>query len=337
MLIAIEGPDGSGKSSLIEAIETEIAAMLTDDGPNLTMYHKGRPPEETRRCLLHEYAVSLEISDLFSHYHVADRWHWGERTYAPIKRPHTNKDGYGLLGKSGWRWVELFMQSRGMAQFMLFQKLDVIKTRVSARGDDFIDVSELEEIYNAYVETAHVSVITETIMPGTDSLGQLPAFARHIIDVATAVSRRAEHLHIFPQYIGPVKPKVLLIGDKRNVTDEYGDETILPFFPVTSSSGDFLLSSLPDTLWKHVGIVNGNEIEPSMLSALHRTLGRPPIAALGRMAEKALLKTTVHVDDYVTIPHPQAVRRFKHSEKEQYGNAILSISRREGANGWELQ
>jgi hypothetical protein len=337
MFIVIEGPDGSGKSSLIEAIKAEIASLLPDVGPDLISFHKGRPPEETRRCLLHEYAASLEKDDLFSHYYVADRWHWGERTYAPFKRPHTNKDGYGLLGKSGWRWVELFLQSRGVAQFMLYQKLDVIKARVSERGDDFIDVSELESIYNAYVETAHVSVLAETIMPGESSLGQLPAFARHIIDVATAVAVRAEPLQNFPQYIGPIKPKILLVGDERNVTEEFGDETLLPFFPVASSSGDFLLSSLPDTLWKHVGIINGNEIEPSMLSVLHRTLGQPPIAALGRMAEKALLRTTVHADDYVTIPHPQSVRRFRHSEKEEYGNAILSISRGEGANGWELQ
>lgn len=335
MFIAIEGCDGSGKSSLVDAIENEIRRQHPTI-ESVTRYHKGRPPEETRRCLLHEYAISLESADLQNEFHLADRWHWGERTYAPLKRPHTNKDGYGLLGIAGWRWVELFMQSRGMAQFFLYQKLDTIVARVSSRGDDFIDVSELETIYDAYKSTAKVAVLSEMIMPGDASLDNLPGFAAHIIDVANVVSRRAAPLRPFPQYIGAVRPKVLLVGDQRNITEEYGEETILPFMP-TSVSGDFLLSALPDQLWPHVGIVNGQEISPADLVDLHQTLGSPPIVALGRSAEGAILKTTIHVDDYSVIPHPQFVRRFHSSEKESYGEAIASIAAGTKIDRWSLK
>lgn len=336
MFIAIEGCDGSGKSSLVDAIENEIRVQRPDI-ESVVRHHKGRPPEETRRCLLNEYAISLESVDLLNEFHLADRWHWGERTYAPLKRPHTNKDGYGLLGLAGWRWVELFMQSRGMAQFFLYQKLDTIVSRVSSRGDDFVEVSELEKIYEAYTETAKVAVVTEIIMPGNASFDDLPGFAAHIIDVAGAVAQRASALQRFPQYIGAVRPKVLLVGDHRNVTDEYGDETILPFMPVNGNSGEYLLSSLPEGLWKHVGIVNGQEIEPQALVDLHKTLGSPPIAALGRSAESAILKTTIHVDDYVVVPHPQYIRRFHNAEKESYGNAILEISNGLKADKWNLK
>lgn len=336
MFIAIEGCDGSGKSSLVDAIETEIRRQRPDI-ESVTRYHKGRPPEETRRCLLTEYVISLESDDLHSGFHLADRWHWGERTYAPIKRPHTNKDGYGLLGVAGWRWVELFMQSRGMAQFLLYQRLDTIKSRVTERGDDFIDVNELEAIYTAYKETARVAILAETIMPGDAAINKLQGFAAHIIDVASAVSKRAAHLRAFPRYIGAVKPKVLLIGDQRNVTEEYGDETILPFMPVNGNSGDYLLSALPDDVWRDVGIVNGQEIEPSTLAELHLALGRPPIVALGRNAESAILKTTIHVDDYTVLPHPQFVRRFHNAEKESYGMAILDIANGKKVDRWELK
>lgn len=322
MFIAIEGSDGSGKSSLIDAIKKEIYNQRPDIS-HITLHHKGRPPEETRECLLHEYVLSLEHADLQEEVHLADRWHWGERTYAPIKRPHTNKDGYGLLGIAGWRWVELFMQSRGMAQFLLYQNLETIKTRVSSRGDDFVDVSELESIYKAYTETAKVAVIAETLLPGDASLDELPAFASHIIDVATTVSKRASALKEFPQYIGAVKPKLLLVGSDRR---EDGLDTILPFVPTEGSDGELLLSSLPAVLWKHVGIVNNQAIDPSDLYRLHKVLGSPRIAAIGKLAERAILKSTIHVDDYMTIPHPQNVRRYPDIYHKMYGDVILDVS-----------
>lgn len=335
MFIAIEGSDGAGKTSLIAAIEAEL--LRQRPGASITRHHKGRPPEETRRCLLHEYAISLEKNDLVNEIHLADRWHWGERTYAPIKRPHTNKDGYGLLGLAGWRWVELFMQSRGMTQFWLYQKLDVIKARVAERGDDFVDLSELEEIYDAYVETSKVAILAETIIPGDAGFDRLPGFAAHIIDVANVTSQRASFLRMFPRYIGAVRPKVLLVGDERNITEEYGEETILPFMPVANSSGSFLMASLPETLWRNVGIINGTEMDPGELSELHKALGRPRIAALGRGAEKAILRSTIHVGDYATIPHPQFVRRFRNSDLVDYGLQIQRISEGEGAGSWALQ
>ena len=336
MFIAIEGCDGSGKSSLISAIKEEIAS--SNSSAEIVMHHKGKPPQETRRCLLYEYAIDYETVDFASTIHLADRWHWGERTYAPIKRPHTNKDGYGLLGVAGWRWVELFMQSRGMAQFYLYQKPEVIKNRLSARGDDFITLDEIDQIYNAYNLTAKsAALISETIIPGESSIADLPEFAKHVIDIATAVAERARHLSKYPGYIGATKPSVLILGDKRNVVDVYGDETVLPFMPVNSNSGEFLLEALPEQLWPSVGIVNANEISSQDLMDLHVALGSPPIAALGRMAERAVLKTSIHVDDYVVMHHPQFVKRFKHSKKHEYGEAIARVSRKEHVKDWRIR
>lgn len=319
MFIAIEGSDGSGKSSLIDAVKKELYNQRPDIS-HITLHHKGRPPEETRECLLNEYALSFENVDFQTEVHLADRWHWGERTYAPIKRPHTNIDGYGLLGVAGWRWVELFMQSRGMAQFLLYQNLDTIKARVSSRGDDFIDVSELESIYNAYNETARVAVLAETILPGNSSLEDLPGFAAHIIDVAETVSKRASALRKFPQYIGAVKPKVLLITAEENTS------TSLPIVPTPGSTGEWVLSSLPHDLWKTVGVVNSQSISSSEMYDLHAALGNPPIAALGKSAERLILKTTIHTDDYVAIQHPQLIRDHGTATEKEFGEVIVDIS-----------
>ena len=322
MFIAIEGADGAGKSSLIAAIKAQLLAKQ----PDLVIidHHKGRPPEETRECLLYEYATSLENTDLCASVHVADRWHWGERTYAPTKRPHTNTDGYGLLGKSGWRWVELFMQSRGMAQFMLFQKLDVIRERVAARGDDYIEMSELEEIYNAYIETSQVAILAETIMPGKTSFESLPYFASHVIDVANAVAARAKWLREYPSYIGPSRPHILLVGDD-NDNSEFANSSNLPFMPVPGSYSEFLFEAFPDNLWKHVGIISTRLISSDELANLHAKLGRPTIVALGAGAERFILKTTVHVDDYVTIRHPRAAMG---DDRSEYGLQIQQTNKR---------
>ena len=336
MFIAIEGCDGSGKSTLIAAIEEELLAEQPD--LKIIKHHKGRPPEETRRCLLKEYAIDLQNVNLFDEIHLADRWHWGERTYAPLKRPHTNTDGYGLLGKSGWRWVELFMQSRGMAQFLLYQPIDVIIKRVGSRGDDFVNLDELSTIHKEYSRTSvNEAILADVLSPGDMPMREYPAYARRILDIAAEIANKARFLGAYPEYIGVPTPSVLIVGDRRNITEEFGEETILPFMPVSTSSGDFLMRGLPDGFWQTVGIVNGNEIDPARLGALHRDLGSPPVAALGRLAEKAVLRTTIHADDYVTLPHPQYVRRFRYSDCHEYGVAIQKISKRESVGEWELQ
>lgn len=327
MFIAIEGSDGAGKSSLIEAIKIELLKQQPD--LQITSHHKSKPPIEARECLLEEYVTSLENIDLYTSTHVADRWHWGERTYAPIKRPHTNTDGYGLLGKSGWRWVELFMQSRGMAQFLLFQKLDVIRERVAKRGDDYIDLSELEAIYNAYVETSKVAILAETIMPGTTGIESLYYFARHIIDVATATAERAKFLQAYPNYIGSIRPQLLIVGNDRSEHDLFASETNLPFVPTSGSDGEFILESLPEDLWKHVGMITTNHMTPDELSNLHKHLGRPMIAALGAKAERFILKTTIYVNDYATMRDPQYVYN---GQRDEYGLELEQISKRKNTN-----
>jgi thymidylate kinase len=336
MFIAIEGCDGSGKSTLINALEEELLAEQPD--LQIIKHHKGRPPEETRRCLLKEYAINLDRDDIFSQIHLADRWLWGERSYAPIKRPHTNTDGYGLLGKTGWRWVELFMQSRGMAQFLLHQPLDVIIERVGKRGDDFVNLDELATIHQEYSRTAAMeSILADILSPGAMDRRDYPAYARVILDTAAGIANRARFLGAYPEYIGVTRPSVLIVGDRRNITEQYGEESILPFMPISTGSGEFLMRSIPDSLWATVGIINGNEVKPERLRALHSELGAPPVAVLGRLAEKAIISAGVPPELCTILPHPQYVRRFRYSDCHEYGVAIQKVSMRESVGEWELR
>jgi len=323
MFIVIEGTDASGKTSLIEAVANEIKQRHV--GKHFMQFHKGRPLEETRRWVLKDYVNSIEHINFSQDCNaLSDRWHWGEITYAPKYRPHTSIDGFGLLGKAGWRWVELFLMSRGVASFWLYQPLDVIQRRLESRGDEFVKVDDLKEILENYSVASALSVsLTEQLTPPADSLDKIPEIAKHIVDVAEAMSEIVKPiLTKYPMYIGSPTPKVLLVGDKRNILEEYGEETKLPFMPVDSNSGDFLLSAIPTELWPKCGIVNAADIDIDDLSSLWEDLGSPRVVALGRNAEKGIIAAGIPFSEYDVLPHPQHVRRFNYKSSLEYGQVI---------------
>ena len=321
----IEGTDASGKSTLIEAVNEELVSRYGTE--RIARFHKGKPEEATRRWVLKDYVTSIEKQNWFRSIALSDRWHWGEVTYAPKYRPETNKDGYGLLGKAGWRWVELFLMSRGVAQYWLYQPLEVIEARLSARGDEFVKVDDLREILDQYHIASEQSRLSGKIQPEADSIEFVPQLAKDIVDNAALVEEQSKFLELFPYYIGPTRPKVLLVGDERNIVKRYGEETTLPFMPVDGNSAEYLLTALPDDLWMQVGIININDGDNKLsFNALWNALGFPKIAVLGRLAEKTLSKIPVHEDYYTVLPHPQYVRRFFNKTKEEYGQAIQRVA-----------
>jgi len=333
MFIIVEGPDAAGKSSMLDALDhhLEVACGIRA----VHHFHKGRPLEETRRWVLNEYVLSIDDLATSGACIVADRWHWGEVTYAPLKRPHTNKDGYGLLGRAGWRWVELFLLSRGATTWILSQPLDVLRARLEARGDDFVSSDELGSIVERYEfgETVAPSVV-ERLIPDPNEMSSLRAIARAVVDRAGFSSRQTFKLRTeYPEYIGPVTPKALLLGDRRNVTAKYGEETRLPFMPVDGNSGEFLLDSLPERVWPRVGIVNANELgDGERLHGLWSALGYPRVISLGREAENAAIAAGIEFEMAGTLAHPQYVRRFHAADKTEYGMAIAHL-----ANGEQLE
>jgi len=321
MFIVVEGPDGSGKSSVVSALIERATSMFSDR--EVVTYHMGRPAEETRAWVLNEWATSVANVNWTDGYIViADRWHWGEVTYAPIKRPHTCTDEYGLLGKGGWRLVELMLLSRGAVQFVMKQPLDVIVERVGVRGDDFVKTSELEKICELYDFGMRNAARVEVVSPDPYDMSALPALADRMLTIAKEREAQVKNVAQFPEYIGPARPSVLLVGDRRN--DPNGP--ILPFFPARGNSGDYLLTHLPDPFWKNVGIVNGTELCGSRMSLLWATIGRPRIVALGRMAEKSLKDASIPRELVNVVPHPQYVRRFHHRDGYEYGRAIERLS-----------
>lgn len=326
MFIIVDGPTCAGKSVLIE----QLASYLREYG-DIELVHKSQPEEHTRRWVLKDYVLNHEnyqpglSLDLLS-----DRWHFGEATYSPIYRPDSNKDGYGLLGQAGWRWVELFLLSRGALGIRLDAADDVLVERLQERGDDHVDDAEtLLTIADLYRQAATSSPSTQLVYD-TSNIKIDPINLDEIYFAALQLEALpANILGATPEYVGNPRPDVLLVGDKRNVTKKYGDETHLPFMPVDQSSGVWLLECLSDELWTQVGMVNGNDMTGD-LRQLWELLGRPRPVALGNNAEKSLLASGFDPVEYSVIRHPAHARRFDYAGKLSYGNSIAEAATLKG-------
>lgn len=331
MFIIVEGPTCSGKSMLIERLTSEL-------GNNINHQHKDRPKELTRRWVLQDYVLGHE--DYFprmSHL-LADRWHFGERTYAQVYRPETNVDGFGLLGQAGWRWTEMFLASRGAVIATLTADNQTLINRLHERGDDHVkSVDDLLRISSLYEMARRDSSVVGAIYDGSDPWDDEKY--DHFVTSLWAEAKRREDLsegilkwHEGKGYVGSLAPTALLVGDMRNITEKYGEETRLPFMPVDGNSGEFLLNALPEMFWRGVGIINGGETED--IGLLHETIGEPPIVALGNEAAKYL--SAQGIDDYIKLPHPQYVRRFHNKQQTEYGKAIM-MAATTGENTWTPQ
>jgi hypothetical protein len=301
--------------------------MASEEYPDrkIVQFHNGRPEEESRQWCLERWTRDIEKMNWHSeNLGIADRWHWGEITYAPLKRPHTCKDEYGLLGVAGWRFIELTLLSRGVTQFVVKQPIETLIDRVSKRGDDFVNIDELTRISELYDFGIANSARVEILTPDADSVEEIPTLCKRILSISKTRHQETENLSQFKEYIGAPRPKALLVGDRRN---NQFDTPVLPFYPINGNSGDYLLSCLPAPFWKSVGVVNGTESCGPRLKLLWEVLKKPRIVALGRMADKAIRTSGIPIEMINTVPHPQYVRRFHHHDRYEYGLAIQRLSR----------
>lgn len=301
MFVILEGCDGSGKSTVADQLvsELEYRGFITQ------ALHRGVP----ERDVLEEYQLDVEwyrpnTDDAI----VADRWHWGDIVYGELYRGAS-----ALGGPEGgtFRYIELFLRSRGAVTVLVEQTEEEILRRLRARGEDYLKDEHIEHVLRRYREVAAASAtgMLTTDDPDADAILKLAEFWH----LTTA------DLAPFPTYIGGRTPRVLLVGDKRSDPNGPSKTAFRPG-KGNNGSGAFLLEALPSTLWGEVGICNANEEED--LPALLDVLAAPPVIALGHEASKALRKQGI---EHSAVPHPAKVRRFHFSEKVNYGQLVQHV------------
>lgn len=295
MLMILEGPDGAGKSTLVRSLRNVLGdiAYVMDAGP-------------PTRHPLDEYELPLlKLPD--DRHIICDRWHLGEAVYPAVLRRATDWD------VAVERHLYMFMRSRGAFVILMLSTHDELVARVELRGDDLITAGQLQQITDGYerLNAQHFNMIAR----GRGELWQ------HIISMARAVSDVSAPLQQFETYVGPPRPSVLLLGERRAVGTNEPRSGLPAFMPYRNTSGHFLLSHL-DVINHNVGIANACDVDDA--HALWKTLGEPPTVALGVRASGRL--------DDANVPHgialhPQFVRRFLHQHGDTYASGILDAAR----------
>jgi thymidylate kinase len=293
MIVVLEGPDGAGKSTAAEMLR--VAAE--EQGYSTSCLHRGPPKFHP----LVEYEVGLGYIEQDYDVIICDRWHWGELVYGPIYR------GESKLGTAGFRHVEMFLAARRALTVLMLPPLELLQSRVSERGDDYINHEHLPLLRQRYVDLVqdHHTDLQFVHYKFTE------VDARAIIDQYRLRPRGMPVMH--PSYIGhpPSHAKYLLVGDAR-AERHRGHRTA--FTPYADSSGSFLLDALPSDLVSDIAIINANpDIDVAVDFAWDR------IVALGGVASAELDARGV---EHVHVRHPQFARRFHHRRQFEYGQTI---------------
>lgn len=300
-IIVLEGPDGGGKSTLARRI-IEHDALLSK---RRYLIHRGPirsdPLTEYLRPL--DEAVSDAEQGLESVF-VLDRWHVGERIYGPILR------GRSRLTKTQAVYIEMVLQSLGCCFLHVSQPIHALEQRWDIEPDDLIKKDQLREIANKYWEYTFWHDHWATISPTEDA--PIPFNLEVVINTRTPAPLPGK-------YIGPKKPKVLILGDARAAN---GLNWSWPFVPQGHLSGDWLLEAMlaANVQYMSVGLVNACELTTHDLYKLWQDLQHPAVISLGRNAEKAWKQLSINTG--IRIHHPQYMRRFHMSDKETYGKII---------------
>ena len=322
MLIVVEGPDGAGKSTLVDKIARGVSngrtpcARRTGEpyarlGNGLVygdtqVLHRG-PPE---RHPLEEYVLDLDGYDpRYGDHVVCDRWHLGEPIYGKIYRDAS------VLAGAGLRYVDLYLRSRGGVTLVVNADADELERRLAERGDDYVNPKDLRRISEAY-DKFEVDLTIDTTVAFDHAAG----LARDAIEMA---ERRAKQAAVVfdatDRWLGEPIPDVLLVGDVTSPRHLRGERPTYrtPFVPYPDGSGHALLGALPDPFWRTVALVNQAEVE---LGDVWDALGRPPVVALGGNASRAC--ADAFGSRYAAVPHPQYVRRFFNKQLPFYGSLI---------------
>lgn len=309
MLIILEGPDGSGKSTLAR----DIANVLEREGARVDVLHAG--PLHHKVHPIDAYETPLANYRPGARHVVCDRWHLGEAVYPEIfDRPTKWNEAVA-------QHVHLFLQSRGALVILLQPDLTELKTRVKIRGDQLISLDQLEDISRRY-EMLPARYVTRVY----DRKTPLP---RDIVNRAQLLHDEALPLNEFETYIGPPRPRVLLLGDERAPQARVKHPNLPAFAPFGATSGHWLLSHIRPAS-SATGMANACDVDNPY--EMWCELGYPRIVALGRRAQKRLQDLGV---PHGVVPHPQFVRRFYFRHGHEYGLAINEAARtRKDLGAW---
>lgn len=333
-LIALEGPDNGGKSTLAKHLVTLFDAKHGVGAAHV--WHEGPPPEGVDLVAHYELPLIIARNEILDPHKliILDRWETGELVYGPLLRGHSR------LSVGQALHVDLLLHTYGALRVLVQPHLNTLYERYDTVGDDLIErewLPELWAFYRAYAERhdwgCHVAAATESV-------------AQYLLDKLILDSLEADgsavDLAPFPGYVGWVQPEVLLVGERRgNFPNRPNDGTGAWGWGAFTPSGEGGSSKwLLDTLERlpvlpNVGLANAFEHDQDFL-ALWRALKQPAVVALGNESSQELTRLGIQ---HEKVPHPSWSRRFRrkfpHEYETELGEGIIrALDRnRDGGSG----
>lgn len=255
MLIVIEGADGAGKTTIAEAIGKKIEKSF---GLKVEQKHSG-PPADGEDLVSTYLSTIGDYSPDGDKAMIIDRLHWGETIYGPLYRPEADIEGYGSLGPAGFRYVELYVVSRGGVVVHVDVKEATARRRAEERGEDFTNLDDLEQILTKYrvrylESNGGIRVVNEEDEP-------LAQIAGTIISNAMSRKHAYKDLTAWPSYVGTCRPLAVVL------------------MPPDQKLRLKLLGKLTENEWPHVGIASSDMPGDQVTELLDR-LGNPALKIL---------------------------------------------------------
>lgn len=323
MLIILEGPDGSGKTHLAERLMSRIAAAQPG-APEPEYIHKRRPDAPT---FLAEYLQPIaDYLPRSGRTLVLDRWHIGELVYPEMTNRKT------LATHIEFAYLEMFLRSRGALVIHVDTPVPQLLQSIDERPDrEPLEERVLEQHseFSRAIRSTKLRSVTYNRVEDTDSMTAIDMLIAH----AGAAELDTPRLDLNPTYVGPSRPSVVLIGDRRNVRKN-SFEYPTAFVPESATSGRFILEALPKqwTRYGMFGMLNANEGHRVDIFGGEDVPVR--FVVLGREAEKTV-RDNGELDLFGIVPHPQYVRRFHHHARDRYGMEIQRVATSgEDKSGW---
>ena len=301
MIVVVEGPDRTGKTTLCEGLHDALGWEVIHSGP------PSRHP-------LQEYVLALE-ERLIHRNLILDRWHLGEWVY-----PQLYPTGRRPLPAGYWLWIELFLRARGALLIVMNDDPADIKQRVSEDDDSYLKLQQVEGCVTLFSQALAHSILNK--FQCSISFTEIDKVTETIKRFPTALYAPEPRMLGMPPYR---RQGIMLVGDELGRPNPPEATHQVPFAPYPQASGQFLMSALvtwPQHLQQKLQIVNslrpdGNDED---LHGLVKRFEPEAVVALGQRAADRLSEQGV---DHTRVQHPQYMRRFKFNQLSQYSNQIL--------------
>jgi hypothetical protein len=321
MLIILEGPDGSGKTTLARRIQETCGASYL----HCTCRYLDRMFTYHTAILLH----ALLLINKTGKPCIIDRWWPSEYIYGATYRGGTKFPHYGRL------FDRILLTFGGVYVWCLPSDLkryvEKFKELVDSGREKFTDVTKMTEVYQRYHDTwygYHTHKGGSYLNKKYD--GYLDAWfenggARnqcHVVkyDMYTDCADSLIENFIKPRFhkledinlpiIGNVDAKVILVGDRPNL--KWGPRRpTWPFFEHANCSL-YLASFLDDLMIPEDRLCYVNINQAGGLAALNEwmcTVGGRTVILFGNDVEETFTRNFPS-RLYYPVPHPQAARRF---------------------------